>query len=62
MIDRFYGGPIMSYDMRTRFSLAEFKAQFGKRENRLPLHLVTSLSELFALIENRPTIMVWSMR
>lgn len=51
MIDRFYGGPIMSYDLRTRFPLAEFKAQFGKWENRLLQHSVTSLSELFALIE-----------
>lgn len=62
VIDRYYGGQIMRYDLRTRFSLKRFKQEFGIQPNRLPLHAVTSIAELFALLEklqrahNRPLL------
>lgn len=50
VIDRFYGGAIMSYDLRTRFPLEKFRAQLGSQPNKLPVHAVTSVAELFALL------------
>lgn len=51
VIDRYYGGPIMSYDLRTRFPLERFRAEFGRQPNRLTVHAVTSIAELFTLID-----------
>jgi hypothetical protein len=50
VIDRYYGGPLLRSDLRTRFPLDRFKAEFGSQPNRLPVHAVTSLVELFSLI------------
>lgn len=51
VIDRYYGGPIMSPDQRTRFPLEQFRAEFGRQTNRTTVHAVTSIAELLTLIE-----------
>jgi len=51
VIDRYYGGPLTICDLRTRFPAEQFKAAFGSQPNKLPVHVVTSITELFALIE-----------
>lgn len=51
VIDRYYGGPISVSDLRTRFPLEQFRAKLGSQPNRLLVHTVTSITELFALVE-----------
>ncbi|MGO7413838.1 FRG domain-containing protein [Rhizobium ruizarguesonis] len=51
VVDRYYGGGLISYDLRTRFPLMQFRSNFGRQPNVLPVHAVSSTKALFHLIE-----------
>lgn len=52
VIDRLYGGPKMSPDLKTRFPLEVFRDQFGVAPNSLPVvHRAGSVEELFDIVE-----------
>ncbi|MDF1733752.1 MAG: FRG domain-containing protein [Minwuia sp.] len=52
VIDRFYGGALSTYDMKTRFSLSNFKELFGTVPNHQPTYRVQSISELYSLVDD----------
>lgn len=55
VIDRFYGGAISSYDMKSRLPLKDFRRWFGSAPNRLPLLRAESRADLERIIEDLRT-------
>lgn len=52
VVDRFYGGAIARYDMKTRLPLKDFRRWFGSIPNTLPLLRTESLADLERLVDS----------
>jgi hypothetical protein len=51
VVDRFYGGALSRYDMRTRFTLDSFKNIFRANSCRLPVYRATNIIEFYRRID-----------